>query len=65
MERVLQDSVSQNTDEQKYMMEIPHTSVFGLVMYSMVCKTTRFVRYSQAVASIDTKVIEVQIMGQQ
>ena len=47
------------------MMEIPHTLVFGLIMYSMVCKTTRFVRYSQAVASIDTKVIKVLIMGQQ
>src|SRR3989337_3251502 len=40
------------------MMEIPHTLVFGLIMYSMVCKTTRYVRYSQGVASIDTKVIK-------
>jgi len=49
----------------KYMMEIPHTLVFGLIMYSMVCKTTRYVQYSKAVASIDTKVIKVLIMGQQ
>ena len=47
------------------MMEIPHTPVFGLIMYSMVCKTTRYVQYSQAVVSIDTKVIKVLIMGQQ
>ena len=40
------------------MMEISHTLVFGLIMYSMVCKTTRYVQYSQAVASIDTKVIK-------
>ena len=49
----------------KYMMEIPHTFVFGLIMYSMVCKTTRYVQYSKVVASIDTKVIKVLIMGQQ
>ena len=47
------------------MMEIPHTFVFGLIMYSMVCKTTRYVQYSQGVASIDTKVIKVLILGQQ
>ena len=46
-------------------MDIPHTYVFGLIMYSMVCKTTRYVRYFQAVAHIDTKVIKVLIMGQQ
>ena len=49
----------------KYMMQIPHTFVFGLIMYSMVCKTTRYVRYSQGVASMDTKVIKLLIMGQQ
>jgi hypothetical protein len=47
------------------MMEIPHTFVFGLIMYSMVCKTTRYVQYSQAVASKDTKVIKILIIGQQ
>ena len=47
------------------MMQIPHTFVFGLIMYSMVCKTTRYVRYSQGVASMDTKVIKLLIMGQQ
>ena len=47
------------------MMKIPHTFVFGLIMYSMVCKTTRYVQYSQDVASMDTKVIKVLIMGQQ
>ena len=31
----------------------------------MVCKTTRYVQYSQGVASKDTKVIKVLIMGQQ
>jgi hypothetical protein len=30
----------------------------------MVCRTTRYVQYSKAVASIDTKVIKVLIMGQ-
>jgi hypothetical protein len=40
------------------MVEIPHTLVFGLIMYSMVCKTTRYVQYSKVVASIDTKVIK-------
>jgi hypothetical protein len=39
-------------------MEIPHTLVVGLIMYSMVCKTTRYVQYSKVVASIDTKVIK-------
>ena len=29
-------------------MDIPHTLVFGLIMYSMVCKTTGYVRYSQS-----------------
>jgi len=48
-----------------YMMEIPHTFVFGLIMYSMVCKTTRYVQYSKVVASIDTKVIKELIVGQQ
>ena len=47
------------------MMEIPHTFVFGLIMYSMVCKTTRYVQYSKVVASIDTKVIKELIVGQQ
>ena len=47
------------------MMDIPHTLVFGLIMYSMVRKTTRYVRYSQGVASMDTKVIKLLIMGQQ
>ena len=49
----------------KYMMQIPHTFVFGLIMYSMVCKTTRYVWYFQGVASMDTKVIKVLIVGQQ
>ena len=50
---------------ENYMMEIPHTFVFGLIMYSMVCKTTRYVQYSKVVASIDTKVIKELIVGQQ
>ena len=43
----LQKSVLMNTDKQKRVNWIPLTCVFGQIMYTIICKTTRYVECSK------------------
>ena len=43
----LQKSVFMNTDKQKHVNWIPLTCVFGQIMYTIICKTTRYVQCSK------------------